>query len=389
MPTQLKSKFLLRDDIAYLNFGSFGACPSPVFEAYQAFQRELEEEPSQFFSVKGPAYLKRSREALGAYLNCAAQDLVYVPNPSHAVNIVAKSFKLNPGDEILTTDIEYGACEKTWSYYCKKAGAVLRRQHIALPLVSSDSVVAALFAGVSKKTRLIFVSHITSSTALILPVGAIAKKAKELGIPCFIDGAHAPAHIGVDLGALDVEYYTGACHKWMMAPKGCAFLYTRQDRQAVLDPLVVSWGYESANPSSSQYLDYHEGQGTRDYSAFISVPACIDFMKEFDWPSVSKECRKMVLDNAPRFTSLFACEALAPLTDEFIGQMLSLPIKTSNPDALQLALFREHQVEIPVMRHGASVYLRYSINAFNSQSDLDKLYDALRHIMNKTSLLGS
>jgi isopenicillin-N epimerase len=387
MPANLKSKFLLRNDITYLNFGSFGACPAPIFETYQAFQRELEEEPCQFIFAKGPAYLKRSREALGAYLNCDAQDLVYMPNPSHAVNLVAKSFPLGPGEEVLTTDIEYGACEKTWSYYCKKAGAILRKQHIPLPLTTSAAFVETLFAGVTKNTRLIFVSHVTSSTALIFPVGEICKRAKALGIPCFVDGAHGPGQVDVDLRTLDADYYAGACHKWMMAPKGSAFLYARRDRQAGLDPLVVSWGYDSATPSSSQYLDYHEGQGTRDYSAFISLPACIEFMETHNWKTVAKACRELTQQNAERFTSLLGCKPLAPLTDEFIGQMLSLPVKTSSPEALQLKLFREHQIEIPVMRQGDDVYLRYSINGFNSQEDLDKLYEALKQVINKSELL--
>jgi isopenicillin-N epimerase len=387
MASPLRSQFLLRKDITYLNFGSFGACPAPVFKAYQQFQRTLEEEPAQFFSSTGPALLRTSREALGTYINCEAADVVYVPNPSYAVNIVAKSFKLEQGDEVLTTDLEYGACERTWAFYCGKAGATLQKQHIPLPLTSAAEVVEALFSGVNQRTKLIFVSHITSSTALILPVKEIALRARKLGIACYIDGAHAPGQVPVDLRDLDVDFYTGACHKWMLAPKGCAFLYTKKSRQSSLDPLVVSWGYDSATPSSSLYLDYHEGQGTRDYSAFCTVPACIEFMQHHKWHDVAASCRKMVHESAAAFCELLQCKPLAPLTDDFVGQMLSLPLRTQKAEELQSTLFRDYKIEIPVMRHGQQVYLRYSLNAFNSTEDLNRLHDALTEIIAKTTIL--
>ncbi len=162
--TNLKSQFLLNPDITYLNFGSFGACPKSVFEEYQKYQRELEWEPVQFIAVNGLAYLKKSREALAAYINCNADDVVYTTNPTYAVNIIAKSFKLNPGDEILSTDIEYGALDRTWNYYCRKAGAKYVRQHITLPLISKEKFIEDFFKGLSDKTKAIFISQITSST---------------------------------------------------------------------------------------------------------------------------------------------------------------------------------------------------------------------------------
>ncbi len=120
MSFDIRDLFLLRKDITFLNFGSFGACPKPIFENYQKWQYELEQEPIQFITVNGLQYLKQSREALAKYLNCSADDLVYVSNPSYAVNAIAKSFDLKSGDEVLTTDLEYGACDKTWNYYCNK-----------------------------------------------------------------------------------------------------------------------------------------------------------------------------------------------------------------------------------------------------------------------------
>ncbi len=287
MMQNLKQYFLLRDDVTFLNFGSFGACPKPVFEVYQNFQLELEQEPVQFIATTGLQYLAAAREALGNYLHCDKDDIVYVTNPSYAVNAVAKSFDLKPGDEILTTDLEYGACDRTWEYYCKKAGAKYVRQHIPLPISSKEEFVSAFFKGLSNKTKLVFISHITSSTGLRLPVEEICAIAKEKGIITFVDGAHAPGQIHLNLKDSPFDFYTGACHKWMMTPKGSSFLYVKKEYQSMVDPLVISWGYQARFPSSSQFLDYHQTNGTRDYSAFLTIPAAIEFMKLHNWEQVA------------------------------------------------------------------------------------------------------
>ena len=377
----LKSLFLLNPDITYLNFGSFGACPKSIFEDYQKWQRELEYEPAQYIAVNGPTYLKRSREALARFIGCGADDLVYVTNPSYAVNIIAKSLQLKEGDEVLSTDIEYGACDKTWDYVCKKNKATYVRQKINLPLTSKDKFVEDFFKGLSKKTKLIFISQMTSTTGLILPVKEICLRAKEKGLMTFVDGAHIPGHLPLDLRDLDADIYTGACHKWMMTPKGCTFLYVKKEFQDLFDPLVVSWGYNSPTPSDSRFIDYHQGQGTRDFSAFLTVPKALEFMTHHNWPAVAAQCRKLVQENAIRFCALMGSKPLSPVNDEFIGQMFSIPIKTPQPEKLQRALFEKYKIEIPVMRQGEDTYLRYSINAFNSQQDLDVLYHALEEEM--------
>ena len=384
----LKSHFLLRDDITFLNFGSFGASPKPVFERYQQFQLEMEQEPVLFITGNGLKYLAKSREALGNYLNCDKDDLVYVNNPSYAVNAVAKSFNLKEGDEILTTDLEYGACDKTWSYYCKKAGATYVRQHIPLPIQSKEQFVENFFKGVSSKTKLVFLSHITSTTALRLPVEEICAIAKQKGIMTFVDGAHAPGQIPVNLQTLGADIYTGACHKWMMTPKGSSFLYVRKELQHLIDPLVVSWGYNALFPSGSQFLDYHQMNGTRDYSAFLTIPAAIEFMREHNWEKVAADCRKLVQENTATFCKLLDTEPLAPVNDNFILQLVSAEIKTSEPEKLHDHFFEKYKIQIPVMRHGDKVYLRYSINAFNSQQDLDKLFAAITDIKSTTKLIG-
>ena len=387
MMQNLKQQFLLRDDITYLNFGSFGACPKPIFERYQQFQLELEQEPVQFITINGLKYLETAREALGKYLHCNKDDLVYVTNPSYAVNTVAKSFDLKPGDEILTSSLEYGACDKAWEYYCKKTGAVYIKQPISLPVKSKEEFVAEFFKGLSHKTKLIFISHITSSTALRLPVEEICAAAKEKGIMTFVDGAHAPGQIPLNLQDSPFDMYTGACHKWMMTPKGSSFLYVKKKHQHMVDPLVVSWGYDALFPSHSTFLDYHQMNGTRDYSAFLTIPTALQFMKDHDWPKVAGGCRKLVQQNAPAFCELLETKPLAPISDDFVLQLFSAEIKTTEPEKLHRHFFDNYKIEIPVMRHGNKVYLRYSINAFNSQQDLNTLFAAIKEIKNKTDLI--
>lgn len=374
----LKHYFLLRKDITFLNFGSFGACPKPVFEDYIRWQYLLESEPVQYIAFEGVKYLQKSREALAQYIHCDADDLVLVTNPSYAVNMIAKSFPLQAGDEILTTNIEYGACDKTWNYYCKKAGAIYRQVQIQFPIQSKEEIVEGFFKEVNEKTKLIFISHITSSTGLILPVEEICKKAKSLGIPTFVDGAHVPGHIPLNLTSLEADYYTGACHKWMMTPKGCSFLYVRKSLQQTIDPLIISWGYDSAMPSHSQFLDYHQMNGTRDFSAMLTIPKAIEFMTTHNWTEVSAKCRIMVQENAPRFCKLLNTEPLCPITDEFIGQLYSTRIQLTAPEQFQRMLFEKHRIEVPITRMGNDLFIRYSINAFNTQADLDVLYEALK-----------
>jgi isopenicillin-N epimerase len=387
MQTNLSSQFLLNPNITFLNFGSFGACVKPVFERYQQYQLELEQEPVQFITVKGLEYLKQSREALANYIGCAADDVVYVTNPSYAVNMIAKSFGLKKDDEILTTDLEYGACDKTWSYYCKKVGAKIIRIPTVFPLTTKEDFVANFFKGLTPKTKMVFINHITSSTGLRLPVEEICAIAKSKGLITFVDGAHAPAQVPLNLQTLQADIYTGACHKWMMTPKGSSFLYVKKEYQSLFDPLVISWGYESAFPSHSPFLDYHQTNGTRDFSAFLTTPIAIQFMQENNWDVVAAQCRALTKANAHNICSILNAQPLAPVNDDFLVQLYSTPIKTAEPEKLKSLLYDKYKIEIPVMRHADKVYLRYSIQAFNTQKDLDILAAALKDIITTTSLI--
>lgn len=383
----MKNLFLLRNDITFLNFGSFGACPKEIFDDYIQWQYLLENEPVQFITVDGFKYIKNSLSALAGYINCDSEDLVFVPNPTHAINILAKNITLNPGDEILTTDLEYGAIDRTWNYYCSKSGAKYVQQPISLPIRSKEEFIHEFWKGYSDKTKIVFISQITSSTGLVLPVKEICEEAKKRGLITIVDGAHVPGHIDLDLQNLEADFYTGACHKWMMTPKGSSFLYAKKAFQGMLDPLIISWGYQSINPSSSLYFDYHQFNGTRDFSAYLTIPKSIEFMQKYNWKSVSDSCKIKLLDCAPELFDFLKTDPLAPLTNEFYGQLCSAKIKTSDPEKLQRLLFEKYKIEIPIMRHGKNCYIRYSFQAFNKKEEINYLVQSLYEIQKNTHLI--
>jgi isopenicillin-N epimerase len=236
----LQDLFLLDSTVHFLNHGSFGACPRVVFDEYQRWQREVERQPVEFLGRRWPGLMAEARLALADYVGAAPDEVVYFPNPTTAVNMVARSLALGPGDEVLASDHEYGACDRTWRFLAQKHGFTYARQAIPLPVTTAADVVERFWAGVTGRTRVIFISHITSPTALTFPVEEICRRARAAGLLTLIDGAHAPGQLPLDLHALGADFYTGACHKWLCAPRGSAFLYARHEVQPLLEPLVVS-----------------------------------------------------------------------------------------------------------------------------------------------------
>ena len=383
----MKSQFLLDTSITFLNHGSFGACPKPIFEEFQRFQLELETEPVNFIQNKQTGYLKTARESLAKFVGCKAQDLYFTTNPTFAINTLMRSLKLKAGDEILATNHEYGAMDRTWHFYCKKSGVKYICQNISLPIISKEQIIEEFWKGYNSNTKVIFLNQISSATALIFPVKEICDKAKELGLMTIVDGAHVPGHIDLNIEALNPDFYTGTLHKWMLAPKGSSFLYVKKEFQAAIDPLVVSWGYESLSPGESRFIDYHEHQGTRDVSAFICTPKVVAFLEENDWKEKSEACRKLVLSNYQRFCDLLNTEPICPITEEFLGQMASIPIQTDKPNELKEVLYNKYKIQIPVMPLNDKIFLRFSINVYNSQEDLDVLYLAIADIIATSDLL--
>ena len=367
---------MLDPSIAYLNHGSYGACPKPIFDSLIKYQKKLEFEPVKHLGYDIYNYLDKSRESLGKYINCNKNDVVFSPNPSTALNTVIRSLNLKENDEILTTDHEYGALDKTWKFICKKTGAKYIQQSIQLPLISKENFINSFIKGLSSKTKVIFISHITSPTALIFPVKEICKIAKEKGILSIVDGAHAPAQIKLDVQDINPDIYVGACHKWMCSPKGVSFLYAKKEVQPMIDPLVISWGYEPDNKEQSQFLDFHQWQGTKDMSAYLTIPDTINFLNEHNWNDVSKKCREKNIWARNQINDIIKKEPLA--SDEFTGQMSSFYYEIKG-DVLDfhIKFYLKYKIQIPFMSWKDKTLMRISIQAYNSKEDITQLLNAL------------
>ncbi|HEY2353354.1 MAG TPA: aminotransferase class V-fold PLP-dependent enzyme [Gaiellaceae bacterium] len=366
---ELRRDFLLDPDVAFLNHGSFGACPRPVFDRYQAHQRDLEWEPIDFLDRRLPTLLTTARTALAGYLNAPPDDLAFVTNATTGVNLAARSLDLGTGDEILTTDLEYGACDLAWEWLAERTGARYVRAPIPLPLPSAAELVEALFAHATERTRVVYVSHITSSTALVVPVDEIVSRARELGLVTIVDGAHAPAHVAVDLVALGADFYSGNTHKWLLAPKGAGFLHARPEWQERVDAAIVSWGYAEGRT----FQERIETQGTRDPAAWLAVPDAIHYQAERDWDAVRERCRALTREVRVELCDALGTEPLAP--DDMLGQMASVRLPRPDP-GLRDRLFTNHRVEIPVAGADHDL-LRISVAAYTTRDDVDRLLAGL------------
>jgi isopenicillin-N epimerase len=380
----IRELFLLDPEVIFLNHGSFGACPRTVFEIYQEWQKELEREPVEFLGRRAQELMATARERLAAYLNIDSGELVYFPNPTTAINMVVRSLSLEEGDEILTTNHEYGAMDRTWRFICKQTGARYIQQAIPLPVSTKEGIIEAVLSGVTPRTKILFISHITSPTALIFPVAEICRRAREIGLLTIVDGAHAPGQIPLDLSTTCADIYTGACHKWLCAPKGSAFLYASKKIQPLLDPLVVSWGYESEKPSGSQFIDFHEWQGTRDISAFLSVPTAIDFQQEHHWDLVREHCHALAAEARARIDALTGLEPICTDSSEWFAQMFSARLPSGvDVEMLKARLFEEFRVEAPLVQWQGEKFIRVSIQGYNDEKDVDVLLDALDTLLYK------
>ena len=394
MSENLAALFLLDPSVTFLNHGSFGACPRPVFEDYQRWQLKLERQPVAFLDPNRglSGWMREAREALAGVVGAAPEDLVGLTNATLALNIVAQSLDLKPGDEILTTDHEYAALEKTWAYVCRRSGAVVKVVSIPLPLTTEAQFTEAVLAGITDRTRVLFLSHITSATALVFPIARVVAEARARGIWSVIDGAHTPGHIPLNLDALGADFYAGNCHKWMMAPKGSGFLHVRRELQTMLNPLIIShgWTEDAKSPEAkgvfgnSPFIDGLEMQGTRDPSAWLSVPAAIAFARQHDWAKVAVQCRDLVQGTAARVAALTGLPGFC--SPEFCApQMVSMPVTPCDPLVLQRSLLDQFGIEIPCFKWQDHTIVRVSAQGYNTQSQMDLLVTALTDLLPKLS----
>ena len=384
-PENLKTLFQLDPDITFLNHGSYGACPRPVFEDYQKWQVMIEQHPVKFMQDDIYQYLDESRSSLGNYINCNKNDLIYVPNPTHAVANIIKNVNLDIGDEVLSTDLEYGSCDRMWFYEAQQKGFIYNRSKVSLPIIDNETFCNDFWKNATEKTKYIFISQITSSTGMILPIPEIVLEAKSRGIKTIIDGAHVPAHIDLDINNLDPDYYVGACHKWLCCPKGVSFLYVKKDQQENIQPQIMSWGwgeeYEEFKDStqlksSSRFINIFQWQGTRDMSAFLTVPKAIEFQEKYDWDSVRNRCKKMIIDARNQISTVTNLPKICP--DDWLGQMASFLFPADDVAELKKSLYNDYQIEIPAMSYNGYSALRISIQGYNSEDEVDYLVETLK-----------
>jgi isopenicillin-N epimerase len=373
----LRSQFLLDPEVVFLNHGSFGACPRPVFEVYQRLQLELERQPIEFLGRRHDALLGDARSRLSQYLNTNKDNLIFVPNATAGINTVARSLKLQADDEILTTNHEYGAVDKTWGYVSRHSSAKIARHHVSLPLTSAEEFVDSFWQAVTPRTRVISISHVTSPTALIFPVREICRRARALGILTIIDGAHAPGHIPIDLTALDADFYSGNCHKWLCAPKGAGFLYVHPQHHKWVDPLVISHGWTD----DSTFVSRNEWQGTRDIAAFLSVPAAIEFQETHQWDIVRQACHAFASETRQRIIGLYELDPLSADTPDWFGQMVAVPVHDGDMQTLKQRLYDDFHIEVPVFTWNGHNIIRVSFQGYNTRADADCLLDALATLL--------
>jgi isopenicillin-N epimerase len=375
----LKELFQLDPNVVFLNHGSFGATPKEVFNVYQEWQKRLEHQPVKFLAREIQSYLAEARASLGDYLNADKDDLTFVTNATTGVNVVARSLNLEEGDEVLASDHEYGACNNTWTYLSQRQGFTYKQVAVPLPIKSNEEMLASLWQGVTPKTKVIFLSHITSPTAVTFPVAEICKRAREAGILTVIDGAHAPGQVPLDMQAMGADFYTGNCHKWMCSPKGAGFLYVRREHQPMIEPLVVSWGWSGQNHEKlgSSFLDNYAWQGTQDFSAYLSVPAAIEFQKKYNWDKVRYDCHVSLKDCLSKLNALTGLEP-AYASDSFYHQLAITPLpKIKDLTILKNKLYDDYRIEIPLTEYKGQQFARISVQGYNTKEDLGVLVSAL------------
>ncbi len=376
MSNALRAQFLLDPEVVFLNHGSYGACPRPVFERYQAWQAELEHQPVEFLGRRLPGLLAEARAAFAASVGAGVDDLVFVENTTAGVNVAARALGLEQGDEVLSTDLEYGAMDLMWERLCAQAGAHYVRAPVRLPTAGADEIADAVWAHAGPRTKAVFVSHITSATALVLPAAELCRRARAAGVVSIVDGAHVPGQLPLDLSSFGVDVYVGNCHKWLCAPKGSAFLWVRPELQGSMEALALGWGFGD----DSSFLTRNERQGTRDPAAYLTVPDAIRWQAEHGWDEERARCRGLARAARDRLAEVTGLEPLAP--PELLGQMVSAPLPpTVDADALTARLYDEHRIEVPALVRGEERFLRASFQGYNDEDDVDALLSALELLL--------
>ena len=380
--------------ITFLNHGSFGACPVPVLEYQRELIDALEFRPIQFLWREFEDRLDAARLDVARFLVADPDGLVFLPNVTTGVSAVLRSLRLRSGDELLTTDHEYNAILNALDTAAEDARARVVVAHTPLPIRHPEEAVEALLAAVTPRTRLAVVSHVTSPTALVLPIDVIVRELDRLGVDTLVDGAHSAGMVPVDVTALGAAYWAGNGHKWLCAPKGVGVLHVRADRRAAIRPLVTSHGYNDPRMDRSRLWKEFDWQGTGDPTSYLALPEAIRVVGDLDpagWPGVMAGNRALALAARDRIHATLGLEPLGP--DEMIGSMAAFELRGVTTDAaaeaLNKALYAEDAIEVPLFgwpvpagratpdSNPSKVLLRISAQRYNEVADYERLAEVL------------
>lgn len=375
----LRDLWTLPPGVRYLNHGSFGPAPRPVLQARERWTARLESQPMDFLTrVHDPA-LAAARRKLGEFMGARGDDLIFVDNATVGMNVVAGSVRLQPGDEVLLNDHEYGAVLRIWQRACRRSGAAVQVAQLPCPLESARQMTDALFARLTPRTRLIVASHVTSPTAIVFPIEEICGRARELGVAICIDGPHAVAMRDVRLAQLDCDYYAASCHKWLCAPFGSGFLYVHPRAQGALEPVATSWGRPALDEPPS-WRDEFTWVGTRDPAAYLATSDAIAFLAGIGLEAFRERTHALAQYAREKIGAWTGLPALVPDDPAWYGSMISLPLPPGDAPNLQRALWERHRIEVPIIDWNGRRLVRPSCHLYTTRADLDALLVALQEL---------
>ncbi len=372
----LASHWLLDPAIRFLNHGCFGATPKVVLEAQTALRTRIESRPVEVLDRGRGALLQEAKQAVGGFIGAAPEDLGFVTNATGGVNAVMRSLSLGPADEVVTTNHAYNAIRQTLKFVSEHNGPKVVEARIDLPIRSPQTAVEAVAAAVGPRTRLVVIDHITSPTAVLLPIARIIELCAQRGVDVLVDGAHAPGMLELDVPSLNAAYYTGNLHKWVCAPKGAAFLWVRPDRQKHIHPNTIS---HFLNQGLAEEFSW---QGTRDITAWLCAKNAIDFMARFGWESVRRHNHELATWAQSRLSRLWEVEPATPLDGSMLGAMATVPLPEAARDLgpieeLQARLYRDYRIEVPVIEFEGRRWIRVSCQIYNTAEQYQRLGEAV------------
>jgi isopenicillin-N epimerase len=386
--------WLLDPTVAFLNHGSFGACPRAVLEKQAEYRRELEREPVDFLVRRMNPLVDESRGALAELIGADPADVVFVQNATAGVNSVIRSLSFEPGDEILVTAHDYNACRNVIRYLGERTGVVAVEAAVPLPITSPRQVIDAVLERVTKRTRLAMLDHITSPTALVFPVEELVRELDRRGIDTLIDGAHSPGMLPLDVTRIGAAYYTGNCHKWLCTPKAVGFLHVRRDRQQGIQPTIVSHGWNRPRPGYSPFQDAFDWPGTLDPTPWFCVGESIRFLNGLLPGGLEALMRRN--HELAVLAQRILCDRLGvePVgVESMLGSMAAvhLPdnaaaidpqgnVVASEEWRLNNELFADFRIEVPAYFWPAAprMLLRVCAHAYNHPAQYERLADVLK-----------